>query len=124
LVVDPPAVHAALTDRFIDLGLRHGRLDAKEGEPVFPLATLHTSSEDAAAALDTNTHARFVGFFTPEDRLRPRFLARTTSMAELRKELERAASSGESHALAPLCAKVAAWRNDGAAVVIAAHTAG
>ena len=124
LVVDPPAVHAALADRYIDLGLRHGRLDAKEGEPVFPLASLHTSAEDAAAELDSATHARFAGFFTPEDRLRPRFLARSTSMADLRKELERAASSGESHALAPLCAKVAAWRNDGAAVVIAAHTAG
>ncbi len=124
LVVDPPAVHAAILDRYIDLGQRHGRADSKEGDLVFPLASLYGTDESTTAALDVRTAARFQPFFLAGDRTGPRFIANATSMADLRKDLTHAVEQGETNVLRPLLSRISAWRNDGAAVVLAAHTAG
>ncbi len=124
LVVEPHRIHETLEDRRADLEARNARAVTKGHELTFDVDELYLPVAEALARLDFTTRARLTSFFAPEDRLHPRFQASALGQRELRKAIEVAIQTGESHVLSPLVERVRQWRDEGAAVVLMAHTQG
>jgi len=124
LVVEPHLVREALDERRADLEARNARAIAKGHDLAFDTDDLFLSTDEARARLAHVTHGTLTSFFSPEDLAHPRFQARAEGQRELRKAIELAIQTGEDHILGPLVAAVRRWREDGAAVVLMAHTAG
>ncbi len=124
VVVEPHRVRELLDERRADLEARNLRALARGHELTFDVETLYASVDETLARLAFFTRATLSSFFTPDDLLRPRFVANAQGQRELRKAIELAVQTGESHVLTPLVERVRRWREDGAAVVLLAHTAG
>ena len=124
IVVEPHRVHETLDARRADLEARNGRAIAKSHDLTFDVDDLFLSVDETLARLGNVTRATLTPFFTAEDQSHPRFQGNAQGQRELRKSLELAIQTGESHVLTPLVDRVRRWREDGAAVVLMAHTAG
>jgi len=124
IVVEPHRVHEALDDRRADLAARNARAIAKGHDLTFDVDQLYLSPGEVLGRLGHATRATLTSFFTPEDLAHPRFQANAQGQRDLRKALELAIQTGESHVLSPLVDRVRRWREDGAAVILMAHTAG
>ncbi|MBL8784742.1 MAG: transcription-repair coupling factor, partial [Deltaproteobacteria bacterium] len=124
VVVDPPRVHEVMAARYEELATRNARALAKRGELTFPVEALFLTDTAAWEDLTRRAGVVLAGFFAPEDEQHARFSAHAESMRELRRALEIAVQTGVEHPLMPLVERVRRWREEGAAVIVLAHTPG
>ncbi|MFO0746513.1 MAG: transcription-repair coupling factor [Myxococcota bacterium] len=126
IVSDPAACITALADRWDDLRTRAARAATREGELHYPIDALYLDADLASGALSERTAATLEPFalFDPTTIQRPVFQYRIEDQRELRKDIEQRSTTGESHVLTGLVARIRAWRDEGLAVVATAHSAG
>ncbi len=124
LIDEPEACEEAMLARWQEVSHAAERVRAEGGELAFPAGALYVPAREAIAAMHARARGRLVAFDTLD---RPGAISlrfEVQDNADLRRAIEDATQKREDQVLSPLTQRVRAWRAEGFAVVVCAHSEG